>query len=369
MMQCNNTAMFLKNLQLENFRNHTKLELSFSTGTTIIVGPNAIGKSNLIEAVFIISTGKSSRSDKQAQVVQLGKNICRVKGKISEASGDGGEEMELEVVFAKSSSDFLQRKYIINGVSKRRLDFSGRIPVVGFSPLDLDIVAGAPGVRRRFLDEGIEAIDNEYRHAQLEYSKALRQRNALLQEARDSGVRSEERFLYWDGLLIKSGGVITGKREEYIEYINSRKKEFFDFDLTYDKSEISRARLDKYKGAEVGAGVTLVGPHRDDFIVKARNRQSGEEEEVRYFSSRGQQRLVALELKLSQIALIDDRLDTRPILLLDDVFSELDESNINRVLDLMNIYQTIATTTHKEFVGKQKLQEVKMIELDNKVKS
>jgi DNA replication and repair protein RecF len=271
------------------------------------------------------------------------------------------------VVFSELPTGFLQKKYMINGVSKRRADFAVKLPVVLFTPLDLDLVAGQPGVRRRFLDEVMMQTDIDYHQSLISYTKALRQRNALLEQVQETGKRDEERFSYWDDLLIKNGQNISKKRKELIEYINNRKKEIFDFELEYDRSEISLERLLQYKNAEIGAGITLVGPHRDDVIIKSDNKLSKTKEEVRYFGSRGQQRLVALELKLSQIALIKERTENAPILLLDDVFSELDENNIKHVLNLMNIYQTVATTTHEEFVGKHDLKSMDLIRLDKSI--
>ena len=248
-------------------------------------------------------------------------------------------------------------------MSKRRADFAGKMPVVLFTPVDLDIVAGQPGTRRRYMDEILEQTDHEYRLSHVAYIKALRQRNALLEQAQETGRRDEERFSYWDNLIIRNGQLITKKREELIEYINNREKDIFEFTLVYDKSVISEERLLHYKQAELGAGVTLVGPHRDEVLINSLNKPSKTEEEVRYFGSRGQQRLVSIELKLSHIALILERTNTQPLLLLDDVFSELDSSNIGHVLGLMDIYQTITTTTHKEFLSKHALKNMKVIEL------
>ncbi|HVF68981.1 MAG TPA: DNA replication and repair protein RecF [Xanthomonadales bacterium] len=361
--------MVFKKISLQNFRNYTKAEFEFSPSTTIIVGPNAIGKSNLLDAIYLLSTGKSNRTDKDIQLVQFGKEVCRIGGKVSEVlrvskvSDAPEEETDLEVVFAQSPTGFFQKKYMVNGVSKRRADFQGKMSVVEFSPLDIDIVAGQPGSRRKFLDEVLEQIDIEYRNAHVSYTKAIRQRNALLEQVQKSGIRNEKLFIYWNELVIKNGQIVTAKREEFIEYINNRKKEIFDFTLIYDNSIISEERLLQYKDAEVGAGVTLVGPHRDEVIIKAVSKISKSLEEVKYFGSRGQQRLVSLELKLSQIAIIDEKMENQPLLLLDDVFSELDSSNIDHVLDLMNIYQTIATTTHKEFIGKDSLGQMQMIDL------
>jgi DNA replication and repair protein RecF len=396
--------MILKSILLQNFRNYSKAQFNFSLQTTIIVGPNAVGKSNIIEALFLLSTGKSFRTDKDRQLIQFGKSVSRLKGIIEEAgpvellsqptsshtlrslAGEippllsrrapslrsvrssplatrDLEQEELEIVYSETPTQFLQKKYLINGVSKRRADFKGRIQSVLFTPEDLDLVSGQPGNRRKYLDEILEQIDTDYSSALSSYVKALRQRNALLDQAQKTGIRSDKVFAYWDELLIKNGQIISKKRQEFINYINNRKKEIFDFNLIYDSSIISEERLTQYKQAEVGAGVTLVGPHRDDVIIKAPNKLSGKDEEVRYFGSRGQQRLVSLELKLSHIAIINERTGEPPLLLLDDIFSELDEKNISHVMGLMNIYQTIATTTHKEFVGKKALNDLEMIEL------
>ncbi len=357
--------MILKHLSLQNFRNYTKSEFSFSPRTTIIIGPNAIGKSNILEAIYLLSTGKSFRTDKDKQILKFGQSNCRVKGLIEgeKETDETKETNELEVVLVESSTEFLQKKYSANGVSKSRINFATKMPVVLFTPMDLDLVAGQPGTRRKFLDEVLTQIDPEYHQAHIAYIKALRQRNALLQQAQERGQRDDKLFAYWDELLIRNGQSISKKRTELIEYINKTKKEIFEFDLKYDRSEISKERLIQYKNAEVGAGVTLVGPHRDDVLIKAKNKLSKNSEEVRYFGSRGQQRLVALELKLSQIAIIKEKTENEPILLLDDVFSELDSSNISHVLNLMNIYQTIATTTHEEFIGKHELKNLEMIRL------
>jgi DNA replication and repair protein RecF len=370
--------MILKNLSLQNFRSYAKREFTFSNSLTVVVGPNAAGKTNLVEAVSLLSTGKSFRTDKEKQLVQFDKPVARIKGVV--ASNAMGEEAlneatsnvanhdsdhidDLEVTVMESGKFVLQKKFLVNGVSKRRADFAGRLPAVLFTPLDLEIVGGQPGNRRRFLDDVLEQVDMDYRLALSTYTKALRQRNALLDQVQETGARDEERFSYWDNLLIHNGGIITQKREETINYINNRQKDMFPFTLEYDKSVMSHDRLLQYRQAEVGAGMTLVGPQRDDVIVKSHNRDSRELEEVKYFCSRGQQRLVTLELKLSQISLIKERTGEDPLLVLDDIFSELDSEHISQVLQMANDYQTIITTTHREFIEGVGLGDVEVIEL------
>lgn len=356
--------MYLKSLFLQNFRSYTKSEFTFDPKTTVVIGPNAIGKTNLMEAIFLLTTGKSFKTDKEKQLIHFGKNLGRARGKIKEGKGKEESE-ELEVVFSESPQQLLKKKYLVNGVSKRRVDFAGKLKAVLFTPLDLEIVSGQPSNRRKFLDVVLEQVDYEYRSALSVYSKALRQRNALLEQVQNTGVRNQKLFAYWDELLIKTGSIITSKREILIDYINQKKKDYFPIELFYDRSVISKDRLLQYKDAEVGAGVTLVGPHRDDFVILAKHEVSKTLEEVRYFASRGQQRLVTLELKLAQIGYIQEKTDTQPILLLDDIFSELDNENIQKVLNLDGGMQTIITTTHKEFVPVNILKNTAVIELES----
>lgn len=342
-----------------------------------------------MESLFLLATGKSFRAEKEKQLIQFGKNVCRIKAEIfgggpvaphprstSSASLAGAHRGtpsratpidnsdSLEIVFADQGTAFLKKKYLVNGVARRRVDFAGHITAVLFTPLDLELVSGQPGNRRRFLDEVLEQVDMDYRVAHTTYTKALRQRNALLEQVQETGVRNPKLFAYWDELLIKTGRLLSYKREEFIEFINARQKDFFPCLLTYDKSEISEERLLQYKDAEVGAGVTLVGPHRDDVIIQTYHEQSKELVDVRYFASRGQQRLVTLELKLAQIAYLREKTQTEPLLLLDDIFSELDSKNIAKILTFAGTHQVVITTTHKEFVEDIGLTDVEMIELE-----
>ncbi|HZE86911.1 MAG TPA: DNA replication and repair protein RecF [Methylomirabilota bacterium] len=350
--------MHLQSLTLSHFRNYTKSTFHFTHKRTVLIGPNGIGKSNFIESLFLLATGKSFRAENEKQLIQFEETACRVWGKIIDET-----EQSLEIIFADQGTAFLKKKYLVNGVAKRRVDFAGRLTAVLFTPSDLELVSGQPGNRRRFLDDVLEQVDMEYRLAHTIYTKALRQRNALLSLVQETGRRNEKVFAYWDELLIKNGSILTQKREAFINFINERQKDFFPCVLTYDKSLISEDRLAQYKTAEVGAGVTLVGPHRDDVLIQSFHKDS--KMDVRYFASRGQQRLVTLELKLAQMAYLAEQTHKQPILLLDDIFSELDSKNIQRILALLSDHQVIITTTHKEFVADIGLTDEEMIELSN----
>jgi DNA replication and repair protein RecF len=342
--------MNLESVTLQNFRSYQQATFSFSKETTFIVGQNTAGKSNLIEAIYFLSSGKSFRADKELHIIQFGADVARAKGKLS-----GGDESFLEAVFAflptGNSERYFQKRYLVNDVPRRRVDFAGILPSVLFTPEDLEIIIASPSIRRSFLDSVLEQVDREYRIAVTSYTKALRHRNALLELARETARRNTEQFAYWDELLIGNGMLITEKREAFIEFLNTEGKEMIDFRVVYDPSRISAERLAQYADGEIGAGVTLVGPHRDDFFVEIP--VGVQNKDVRYFGSRGQQRLVVLQLKLLQIHFMEKNIGQRPLLLLDDIFSELDNRHISHVLELIGKQQTIITTTHEEFLGKK----------------
>lgn len=375
--------MFLKQISLQNFRSYKKTEFTFSSNTTFIVGPNTAGKTNLIEAIFILSLGKSFRAEKDVELITFDESMSRIKGKlgvvipaqagiqlvkktwIPDLIGDDNEKevTELEALFVNQNSTF-SKKYLVNGVSKRRIDFSANFKVVLFHPENLELIIGSPGLRREFLNNVLEQIDRDYRLAILTYEKTLRQRNALLYLARETGKRQDRQFEYWDGILIKSGEIITQKREDFINFINQEKKNIFDFTMVYDRSTISSDRLLKYKEAEVGAGVTLVGPHRDDMEFQISNIQYQiSNKDIKLFGSRGQQRLAILQLKLLELNFIEKKSGERPVFLLDDIFSELDSGHIKHILNMLGRQQTIITTTHKEFIPQKLIEEAQIIEL------
>jgi DNA replication and repair protein RecF len=348
--------MFLKQISLQNFRSYVRKDFSFSQATTLIVGPNTAGKSNLIEAIYFLASGKSFRIDQDGEAIKFGENIARIRSKV--------EEKDLEVVIANGEVSVGSRpfkKYLVNGVGKRKVDFVGNFFAVLFAPNNLEIIIGSPSKRRDFIDNILIQTDRDYRLAMGFYEKGLRIRNALLHKVKETGRRSEKEFAYWDNLLISQGQKITKKREEFVEYLNVSKKDIFNFKIFYDKSTISKERLLQYKDAEVASGVTLVGPHRDDFIIYILNK--GEEHDIKVFGSRGQQRLAILQLKILELIFIENKTSNKPTLLLDDIFSELDEGHINLILDMLGAQQTIITTTHEEFIPNKILKKVSMIEL------
>lgn len=343
----------LKSTVLQNFRSYDLKEFSFEQ-TTLIVGPNTSGKTNLIESLYLLSSGKSFRTEKDVQMLKFGKEVGRVKGII--------DDIELEVIITNGlvNGKSQYKKFLVNGIPKRRVDFAANFLAVLFSPQDLDIIIDSPSLRRNFLDEVLEQTDRNYRVSLISYTKALRQRNALLEIARENGVRNQKQFEYWDNMIIENGNLITQKRGKFIDFVNSCQKDIFDFILNYDKSIISKQRLIQYENEELASGVTLVGPHRDDFSVFMIDSKKTTHD-VRYFGSRGQQRLTILQLKILELLYIEKLLGKRPVLLLDDIFSELDEGHINLIFDEIGKQQTVITTTHKEFIPRKLLKQMKII--------
>ncbi len=358
--------MILQRLLLQNFRSYDSADFTFTKGLNFIIGPNTAGKSNIMEAIYLLSSSKSFRTEKDNQLLQFHKQVSHVKGKIIL---EENESEILEVILSDGSvtgSSIFSKKFLRNGVPKRRIDFTGTLRALLFDPTDLDVISGSPSLRREFLDEVLEQTDLGYRKAVITFTKALRHRNALLQSARETGFRQEKQFSYWDELLIANGTAIHDKRAAFITYLNAQPQTLFPFSLVYDHSIISEERLLQYRDAESGAGVTLVGPHRDDIQVMMRG-EGGEYIAVKAYASRGQQRLAVVQLKLLQLQYMREQSQSptgdRPVLLLDDIFSELDSRHINHVLNVVKDQQTIITTTHKEFIDHIAPTDANVIEL------
>ena len=358
--------MRIDKIRLSDFRNFKEKLLEFSPEKTIIVGPNASGKSNILEGIFLLSRGKSFRTRLEEEMIRYSQEISRVKGRIQ----SDGDRIDLEVILTRGeikiedSSDKYQKaarkKLLVNSVSKRLFNFAGNLKVILFGPWDLELVTESPSIRRKFLDGVLSQVDKEYRRASLSYERALRQRNRLLLKIRDEGA-SRSQLIFWDRLIIKNGDYISRKREEFIEFCNSNKshivsKELNSFWLEYDKSAISETRLEQYAKEEVAAATTLIGPHRDDFIFKIQDPKSkiGEERELSRFGSRGEQRMGDLWLKLAELSFIESVTGEKPTLLLDDIFSELDHKHREIVSKVACGQQTIITTADPHFIKDMK---------------
>lgn len=352
------SKMTLEKIFLSNFRNYTNRLFEFSPQTTLLVGPNAIGKTNLLEAIFLLTTGTSFRAKLDEEMVMDKKELARLKVKLLKE-----EEELLEIILTRgevSGKKTHKKHYLANGVKKRKQDFVGKLACVFFGPEDLRIIINSPSTRRNYLDQVLEQSSWEYRRANLSYQKALRQRNKLLEQIRERKKPASSLF-FWDKILIENGERITEKREEFIDFINTQPDYFEEMHIFYQKNIISPARLEEYQQKEIQAAMTLIGPHRDDFVV---SQMKGEEERnLHIFGSRGEQRTAIFALKLSELEYLSSKLDARPILLLDDIFSELDHERRARLLDVIPKQQTIITTADIHMVDPEHKKMMKIIEL------
>mgnify|MGYP001585751177 CR=1 FL=1 len=372
--------MNLQKIMLQNFRSYPKKTFEFSSAVTLIVGPNTAGKTNILEAIMFCATGKSFRADVDRETIAWGSDISRVTAEVnhgaeianqnsrvlqssppaggSAPSAQGSnfdsltapETVTLELVLTigeVQGAKAPMKKYLVNGVPRRMVDFVGSLRAVLFWPEHLELVTDSPSLRRRYLDSVLVQVDREYRRNLFSYERGLRQRNRLL-DIINEGKADRRQLLFWNQLLIHAGGHLTDKRQEFIEFINSYHISHITYHVAYDKSVISESRLEQYKDEEVAAGATLVGPHRDDFIVNKQqttnNKQPEQYLELSKYGSRGEQRLAVLWMKLAELAFIEQEMGERPILLLDDIFSELDEAHRELVVDLIGKQQTILTS-------------------------
>jgi len=400
--------MLIKTISLQNFRNYPEKTFEFDGQTTLIVGANTVGKTNLLEAIYLLASGKSLRAEVEVEMIGYGEEVARVDAEVGQQKSDiesqevadssrkdhraafgnvSDETTQLEIILTTGSvggKNVARKKYLVNGVSRRMINFVGQFKAVYFGPEDLQLITDSPSLRRRYLDMVLFQTDREYRRVVLSYEKGVRQRNKILEEIRerewqphqDSGFRQEikRRLYFWDQLLIKNGNYITGKREEFVEFVNAHQKEStrlipnpkgWRFELEYVRSVISPAILEENFEKEIRAGMTLYGPHRDDikFVIRNSKFEINKSRDLSIYGSRGEQRLAILWLKMGELEFIHHRTKTRPILLLDDIFSELDEEHREMVLGILGHQQTIITTTEEKVINKEEKQKMQMIRL------
>jgi len=349
------SKMILKQIHLQNFRNYSSQEFTFSEGINLIVGPNTVGKTNLLEAIYLLASRKSFRARLEEEMIQRDKEVARLKAQIL----SDGEKKLLEIVLTRgevNGSRVAKKRYLVNGIPRRMIDFLENFRVVYFGPQDLEIMVDSPSIRRSWLDLVLEQADKNYRRANLSYQKGLRQRNRLLEQIRDEG-KSRSSLFFWDKLLIENGQRITEKREEFLKFINENHDFFGQLEIHYEKSLISETRLAKYSQEEVAVATTLVGPHRDDFEVWQNNQN------LHTYGSRGEQRTAVFNLKLAELEFLSEQTGQRAMLLLDDIFSELDEQRRKHLLEVIPQQQTLLTTTDIDLVGEASLKKMKVIKL------
>jgi DNA replication and repair protein RecF len=348
--------MQVDRLQLTNFRSYTGLDVDFAPGPQVVVGPNAAGKTNLLEALAMLGTGRSHRAAADAELISWGADFGRV-----EASLAGIAPATVELVLTRpgvaTGAGGGRKRILVNGVPRRAAALADTLPVVLFAPEDMLLVVGGPSLRRQALDGLVAQTVPQAGASMSTYARALTQRNNLLRAIRDGSADRAE-LSYWDGVVLAEGArIVTWRRatidelsrplsEAQAEIAPAEGKLRLDYASNAQPapaetvSDALRRRLTDTADKEVWNGATLVGPHRDDMTFLLDERELGG------FGSRGQQRTAILAFKLAALELLRARSGRPPLLLLDDVFSELDpERRAHLVRRIGALPQAFVTTT------------------------
>jgi len=381
----------LAHLSLTNFRNFSRLELPLSAGITLLQGLNAQGKTSFLEAVAYLSTARSLLAGVERELLHwlAWEEPLPFARLVGETAGQGRKQKIeitlLQTGLSAAGSPQLRKEVRVNGVSRRALDLVGLMPTVLFLPQDIELVAGSPGVRRRYLDIALCQMQPDYCRALSAYNKVLDQRNALLKALREYG-GARDQLSFWDEQLTTHGSLLMARRSAFLAEMETEANERQQaltggrerLHLRYlpaldgraagdtvpsgsDESALREpsplylageqavmagtflAALQRTRAREIAAGMSLIGPHRDDVQFSAQGR------DLRTYGSRGQQRTAALAVKLAEVALMRRALGAPPLLLLDDVMSELDGSRRALLLEaLQGVEQALVTTTDWE---------------------
>ncbi len=359
--------MYLEKLHLRNFRNYTEQVLDFTAPKTILLGNNAQGKSNLLEAIELLATLRSHRGSRDRDLVLDQETEGQIRANLNRAAG----RVEMAMTLRTNG----RRSLAVNQESlKRQLDLLGLLNAVQFSCLDLDLVRGGPDGRRHWLDGLLIQLEPVYAHILEQYQQVLRQRNALLKthsvpskNTPDLGLGSapseslSTQLGLWDAQLVTTGIRVIRRRSRVLKrliplaqawhhqisgstewvHLNYRPNVPIDTDVPEVIQRQFLDQLHQWGGAEHQRGTTLVGPHRDEIELTINQTPA------RQYGSQGQQRTLVLALKLAELQLIEEVIGEPPLLLLDDVLAELDLNRQNQLLSVIgDRFQTIITTTH-----------------------
>lgn len=356
--------MIIKSLELENFRNYGALSIDFDSGTNILYGDNAQGKTNILEAIFLSATTKSHKGSKDRDIINFAAEEAHIRTYVVK----DGLENRVDMHLRKNKS----KGIAINGQKiKKAADLLGLLNVVFFSPEDLSIIKNGPSERRRFVDMELCQLDSVYLHDLNNYNKIVNQRNKLLKELYfNPGLK--DTLSIWDTQLVSFGSKVIERRNVFVNQLNEILYEIhlklsggkeklqivYEPDVCADNFE---KKLEVCQEKDIRFKQTSIGPHRDDvsFMVG--------DVDIRKFGSQGQQRTAALSLKLAELELVKKVTKDIPLLLLDDVLSELDSSRQNYLLNSIGEIQTIITCTGLEEFVNNRFEIDKVFEVSNAI--
>lgn len=355
--------LFLTELSLTNYRNYKKTRLSFENKVNVILGENAQGKTNLMESIYVLAIAKSHRTSRDKELIKWDEEYAKIEGRVQKRMS----ALSLELVISNKG-----KKAKVNSLEQKKLSsYIGSLNVVMFAPEDLNLVKGSPQVRRRFIDIEIGQVMPVYMHDLNQYHHILQQRNHLLKQYNRAPEKNKVMLEILTTQLVEIAVKITNRRIHFLHLLQnwaepihkgiSRSLETLkiQYNPSVDVSEgmelskmveVYYEKFSKIKEKEIDRGITLAGPHRDDmqFFVN--------DKDVQVYGSQGQQRTTALSIKLAEIELIKSEVGEYPILLLDDVLSELDDYRQSHLLNtIQGKVQTFVTTTSVEGIDHETL--------------
>lgn len=329
--------MFLHSIQLTNFRNFKQGNYAFKTPTTVLFGNNAQGKTNFLESIFFLATTKSFKGHTDQELINNGSDTTTVSGTVA----DG---LSLSIAMQRREENLIKITKV-SGISRRISNYIGNFYAVAFTPWDINLVTGSPSLRRWHIDLTLAQIDKEYKHSLTSYEQIVKRRNKLLKLIRE-GKASVSELDYWSDKQIEYGKFIQNKRQHFFDFLNSTATHTEDknskFEFEYIQNPLEADRMASLKQREIYAAASLCGPHREDFSFLIKD--SSGKKDLSLYGSRGEQRSAVFNLKLSEVSFFEATTKTRPVLLLDDVFSELDTSHKQAIINLIPLQQTILTT-------------------------
>ncbi|MEG0260111.1 MAG: DNA replication/repair protein RecF [Lysinibacillus sp.] len=360
--------MHIEHLKLTNYRNYDSLTLDFSPKINVFIGENAQGKTNVMESIYVLAMAKSHRTANDKELIRWDTDYGKIEGAVQKKYG----RLPIELMISKKG-----KKGKINHIEQSRLtNYIGQMNVVMFAPEDLNVVKGSPQIRRRFIDMEIGQISPVYLHDLLNFQKILKQRNHYLKMNQGKSLMNDVMYDVYNEQYIHAAIQIIRKRFQFMELLQEwaepihsgisrgneklviKYKPVAGMEANWTTSEMESfmaKKLQEAKTRELDRGVTLVGPHRDDlqFLVNGYD--------VQTYGSQGQQRTTALSLKLAEIELIKQETKETPILLLDDVLSELDDYRQSHLLNtIQGEVQTFVTTTSVEGIHHETIQHAQL---------
>ena len=335
--------MYINKIKLQNFRNYNEQEINLNKSINVFYGDNAQGKTNILEAIFLCTFGKSFRTNKEKELIKLGKDNANVIIEYEKKDRDGKISISI--------SD--KKQILVNGIKIKKLsELLGNINIVIFTPDDINILKGGPALRRRFLDMMIGQLKPNYVYTLNMYIKTLEQRNNYLRQIKEEN-KPENLLDIWDEKLIEYADIIYKYRKEFIDKIKKKiniihkkitdEKEEINIQYTSncESKEVYSELLKQRRKLDIIKGFTTKGAHRDDFNIYINDNL------VNVYGSQGQNRTAILSLKLSELQVIYDEIEEEPILLLDDFMSELDINRRKNFLNNINNTQVIITCAEK----------------------